>query len=321
MLAFDANNNLYVANPHDDPFVAGTTASVFEIAYDASGNLLPSSLTPARTLTGLRVPTALAFDAAGNLYVANLAGGPDTLGSISVIPPGKTAPTREMTGIQRPTEMLVDRDGNLFVINDEDLVKYTPTVPIPTAGGVVISTAQPNVPISLGDDSGIGFVLSDAELSRIFTIASGIVTIGDSPYAGNIIVTANVAPHAGYNTLSLHTQQGTINTAAGATLAVANLALAAGSGIGSTGPMSIDATNLAFANQSGSIQLNEANTVMLTGVGPLAQSSIPGDIFAPVTSATSTPCCTPAAASAGSSARPCSRAPRWFWPTATRLSN
>ena len=224
VLAFDANNNLYVANPHDDPFVAGTTASVFEIAYDASGNLLPSSLTPARTLTGLRVPTALAFDAAGNLYVANLAGGPDTLGSISVIPPGKTAPTarddrhpaahrdarrprRQPLRDQRRGPRQVHADGS-HPYRGRRGDHHGPAERADQPWRRLRHRIRPQRR------------RAGADRRQLF------VTIGDATYAGNITVTANVRPHAGYNTLSLHTQQGTINTAAGATLAVANLALA-----------------------------------------------------------------------------------------------
>src|SRR5262249_23952943 len=107
----------------------------------------------------------------------------------------------------------------------------------------------------------------------------GVVTIGDATYTGDITVTGNVTRHPGYNTLSLQTTKGTINTAAGATLAAANLALQAGSGIGTTGPMAIDANHLAFASQKGPIQLRDASAVRLTAVDTLAASSIPGDVF------------------------------------------
>ena len=52
-MAFDPSGNLYVAS--------GST--VIEFA--------PGSTTPGATLTGLSYPVALAFDQAGDLYVAN----------------------------------------------------------------------------------------------------------------------------------------------------------------------------------------------------------------------------------------------------------
>src|SRR5262249_10888518 len=67
------------------------------------------------------------------------------------------------------------------------------------------------------------------------------------------------------------------------TLAAANLALQAGSGIGTSAAMAIDAANLAFASQNGPINISDASTVTLTGVGPLSASSIPGDVYSSAT--------------------------------------
>src|SRR5262249_33488954 len=75
------------------------------------------------------------------------------------------------------------------------------------------------------------------------------------------------------------TQRGSINAVAGVTLAAANLALQAGSGIGTSGRMAIDATDLAFASQGGPIRLRAAGAVTLAAVDTLAASSIPGDVF------------------------------------------
>jgi hypothetical protein len=92
-------------------------------------------------------------------------------------------------------------------------------------------------------------------------------------------VTGNVTRHTGYDTLSLQTTKGAINAAAGATLSVVNLALQAGSGIGTTGPMAIDVTDLAFASLSGPIQLSDAQGVKLARVDTLLASSIPANVF------------------------------------------
>jgi hypothetical protein len=120
-------------------------------------------------------------------------------------------------------------------------------------------------------------VISDSALGRV---TAGTLRIGDATfYLGDITVTGDVTRHAGYDTLSLQTTQGTTNTAARATLAVANLALQAGTGIGTTGRMAIDATHLAFASQSGPIQLHDARAVKLIGVDTLPASSIPPDVF------------------------------------------
>jgi hypothetical protein len=51
-----------------------------------------------------------------------------------------------------------------------------------------------------------------------------------------------------------------------------------GSGIGTTTALATDATQLAFANQSGAIHISDTGAVKLTSVATLAGSSIPGDI-------------------------------------------
>src|SRR5262249_8415521 len=54
-LAVDARGTLFVANANSN------TVSVFALAFDAQGNLLPGSTAPSATLPGLNGPTALAF--------------------------------------------------------------------------------------------------------------------------------------------------------------------------------------------------------------------------------------------------------------------
>jgi sugar lactone lactonase YvrE len=272
-LAFDAKGNLYVAN------ALGNTVSEFALAYNASGNLLPGGTTLTSTLTGLNGPIALAFDGDGNLYVANVFGNtPGSSGTtVSVFASGST-PAAPLTGLNGPSALTFD-GGNLYVANvgsSGDGTTVSEFALKPAAGGVVVRTAQPDQPINLGAASGTGLVLSDAELAQIFT--TGALRIGDASYLGDITVTGDVTRHPGYDTLSLQTTKGTINGAAGATLRVTNLALQAGSGIGTTGRMAIDATNLAFASQQGPIQLSDASSFTLTSVAGLAPS-IPGDVF------------------------------------------
>src|SRR5262249_41733563 len=149
-----------------------------------NGNVLPSSTTPIATLTGLKGPDALAFDAHGNLFVANAANG-----TVSVFAPFSTTPTSTLTGVDGPSALAFDAHGNLFVAN-QGLLLFGTTVSEftqrPTAGGVVIRTAQPNQPIRVGTSTGTGLTLSNAELAQIFTTAAGTITFGDASQAGNI---------------------------------------------------------------------------------------------------------------------------------------
>jgi hypothetical protein len=259
-LAFDSLGNLYVANAGNG--FSGTTVSVF----DPDG-------TPKEPLTGLNGPNALAFDALGNLFVANSIGT-----TVSVFAPGSKTPTATLSELANPWALAFDARGNLFVANltAGTVSEFTPAVR-PMAGGVVVRTAQPDQPISVGA-AAAGVALSNAELAQIVTTASGALHFGDASQTGDITVAGDVTRHPGYDTLALQTR-GRINTASGATLAVANLALQAGSGIGTTGPLAIDANTLAFASDRGPIRISDANPVTLTAVDALPHSSIPGDVF------------------------------------------
>jgi sugar lactone lactonase YvrE len=265
---FDAAGNAYFANIGN--LVAGTTVSVFA----------PGSTTPTSTLTGLSGPIALAFDVRGNLYVAN-SGGETTGTTVSVFKPGSTTPTSTLTDLNGPTALAFDTSGNLYVANSFETISVfsAPPPPVAAAGGVIIRTAQPGEPINVGASFGIGLILSDAELAQLFVSAGGALTIGDPSNTGDITVTGSVSRHTGFDTLVLQTQAGVITAASGAVLSVANLGLQAGIGIGTTGAMAIDATHLAFASQSGAIQLSDTNAVTLTSVGPISATSIPGNVF------------------------------------------
>ena len=118
--------------------------------------------------------------------------------------------------------------------------------------------------------------MSDSELAQLYTTASGAVTIGGSSNTADILVAGPVSRHAGFDTMILQTQGGAINASTGVVLSVANLALQAGTGIGT---IAIDAAHLAFASQSGSIQLSDSSAVTLTSVGTVSASSIPGTVF------------------------------------------
>jgi CSLREA domain-containing protein len=104
------------ANPGSDAItLRGATVS-FDTGPDPASivsrpvGALPS--TPTATLTGLSFPQALAFDAQGNLFVANSGNG-----TVSVFAPGGTTPTRTLTGLNLPQALAFDARGNLFVTN------------------------------------------------------------------------------------------------------------------------------------------------------------------------------------------------------------
>ncbi|HUY32931.1 MAG TPA: PKD domain-containing protein [Pirellulales bacterium] len=72
----------------------------------------PLATTPSATLTGLSVPYTLAFDAHGNLFVANT--GANT---VSEFAPGATTASATLTGLSDPRALAFDSSGDLYVAN------------------------------------------------------------------------------------------------------------------------------------------------------------------------------------------------------------
>jgi DNA-binding beta-propeller fold protein YncE len=73
---------------------------------------------PATLLTGLSGPSALAFDGAGNLYVANYGDGTVSKFSAASLAVGGTTPTATLTGLRKPFALAIDRSDNLYVANE-----------------------------------------------------------------------------------------------------------------------------------------------------------------------------------------------------------
>ncbi|HET7553624.1 MAG TPA: carboxypeptidase regulatory-like domain-containing protein [Gemmatimonadaceae bacterium] len=155
-LAFDAAGNLWVANS-----VSGTVVEFSTAQLGSGGNLTPAVILSA-TGGSIASPTALAFDADGNLWVANNpAAGVDNI--IVSFSPAQLAssgsPTPSVTisasGNPQPSGLAFDESGSLWVsLNaSNSIVKYsadqlassgtpTPALTIsPAAGGTLSSPA------------------------------------------------------------------------------------------------------------------------------------------------------------------------------------
>jgi sugar lactone lactonase YvrE len=126
----------------------------------------PGNTKPLRSITtGISNPVAMAFDASGNLYVANseiLHGekwGPAT---ITVYLPGNGSPARTISnGVHSPGRMTFDRAGNLYAIMQGD-DKKPESITVYAAGGTKVLrriTAGLSSPAALAfDQSGDLFV-------------------------------------------------------------------------------------------------------------------------------------------------------------------
>lgn len=104
-LAVDTSGTLYVA---DQPRAGGSPPD------GKIDEFVPGASTPSLSITrGVFKPSALAFDASRNLYVANV-----NANTVTVYAPGATSPLRTISsGVKRPSALAFDARGNLYVAN------------------------------------------------------------------------------------------------------------------------------------------------------------------------------------------------------------
>ncbi|MEI6235746.1 MAG: Ig-like domain repeat protein [Planctomycetota bacterium] len=204
-MAFDISGNLYVANdvgmiqkvtPGGAVSTFATKASgIFNyIAFDGAGNLFASGsddtiskITSGGVVTtfvasGLTTAKGLAFDGSGNLYCA------EAFRISKITPAGAvssfTATTSSNVGVA------FDSSGNLYTINQGNTItKVAPGNPV--SNTVTIRSSVASRPMSVGGTNSAvaGVNLTDAELARIFTIAAGSITFGDTAQTGDVTVT------------------------------------------------------------------------------------------------------------------------------------
>jgi sugar lactone lactonase YvrE len=181
-IATDSHGNLYVANAEGGPHGQG---SITVYPTHSMGNVAPSA-TITGDKTGLSSPSGIALDLSGKLYVANVNGGPDSNGSITIYPAGSSGNVTpiatisddpscrpcDKTGLSSPQGVAVDSSGKIYAVNV-------------TGGGVTI---YPPVESSRG-------ILNQAPSATITGTKNGPDLTGgitlDS--SGNIYVTDNVS--------------------------------------------------------------------------------------------------------------------------------
>jgi hypothetical protein len=220
-LATDLSENLYVANSAGGPDGVG---SITVYASGSNGNVAPSITISGDSnsdTTGLNFPTGLAFDAAGNLYVANATGGPDGFGSITIYGPGSSGNVTPIatigddpscapcdnTELSLPLGVALDSSGNIYVANSAGGADGNGSVTVypPLGNGTGTLNEPPNTTIS-GDS------ISDDNTG--LDVPSGIAL--DS--AGNIYVTNNGSSVGATDSIAAYSAGSSGNVAPSATI-------------------------------------------------------------------------------------------------------
>lgn len=116
---------------HNGPLALafGRTGYLFSVNNFNVTVYKPGGTTPYRTITdGISLPSTLAFDNGGNLYVANW-GANMFRSTVSIYAPGQSIPSREIRkGIGYPLSMVFDSTGDLYVANSgpSTVTEYAP---------------------------------------------------------------------------------------------------------------------------------------------------------------------------------------------------
>ncbi len=184
------------------------SAGAFSIPVTVSG--VPSSTPKLSSFaTGLNSPFGVAFDAAGNLYVANFQGG-----TVSKVPAAGGEATTYATGLNDPSALAFDSAGNLYVANAGD-----GTVSIVTSSGQVSNFASGfHDPRGLAFDAAGNLYVANSDSGTVSEVPKGGGTPSnfasglDGPdglafdAAGNLYVADNIG-----NTVSKVTPSGQVS--------------------------------------------------------------------------------------------------------------
>ncbi len=178
-LALDPSANLYVA----------TTTDVREYTVGASGTASPTRTLPLNATTTLaNMPTGIAADASGNIYVSESGTG---VAVFSATATGSVAPTRFISGANTtlvdPFQLAVDGSGNLYVMNfiaagNVDIVEFAPT-----ANGNVAPLRTLNVGV-------LGFTINSA--GSIYAVTTSGVDIFAPGASGTPTPTQTISSQA-----------------------------------------------------------------------------------------------------------------------------
>ncbi len=120
--------------------------------YEFAAATLGTTSTPTLTITDSNGPTAVAFDASGNLWVVELGGGVVEYTAASIAAGTPAQGTSLSNGLNGPNDLAFDASGNLWVANYSGY-----TVVEFTASSLSNSSATPAITISDPDPTGLTF--------------------------------------------------------------------------------------------------------------------------------------------------------------------
>jgi Ca2+-binding RTX toxin-like protein len=234
-------------------------------------------------LTGLEVLTSgdLSFSTSAALTLAD----PDA----SVVAAGNvnlTSGGDRLFTLATPSAAAVSStSGDVVISADRMAIAGTSGITASAPGhSVTIQPFNPGWAVNLGSVTDLApstLELSDAELDRVTT---PMLQIGKTAVAV-LTVGSPITSDGHYDTLSLRTGGAVVDGTAGeqTEITVHNLALQAGSGIGSADDLDVAVSNLAFNNTtSGNVAVSNATGLTIGAVDGLAASSELGAGFAQV---------------------------------------
>jgi DNA-binding beta-propeller fold protein YncE len=119
-VAVDSSGNVFVANTEGG---SARTGQILELSPGPDGQL-SDGIQKTLPFTGLNLPTAVAVDSSGDVFVSDFSGGPTSGGKILELSPGPDGKLKDgtetilpFTGIDHPEGLAVDSSGDVIVAN------------------------------------------------------------------------------------------------------------------------------------------------------------------------------------------------------------